>query len=152
VSFDGEQAHRLRNHNHAKSTADRLRLASLQQLSAPSCAALDLNFRRARANCAGSRWCRCRTRKFVTGSVVCFLIGHYHFRQRAVRRKSSFYRAIYHSRAGPMPRSIPPDPKSRPGILRDAIFHRMSIDAFEAVIKVHLMGSFYVSHVRRQRL
>jgi len=32
------------------------------------------------------------------------------------------------------------------GILRDAIFHRMSIDAFESVIKVHLMGSFYVSH------
>src|SRR6202795_271574 len=32
------------------------------------------------------------------------------------------------------------------GILRDALFHRMSIDAFEAVIKVHLMGSFYVSH------
>jgi NAD(P)-dependent dehydrogenase (short-subunit alcohol dehydrogenase family) len=32
------------------------------------------------------------------------------------------------------------------GILRDAIFHRMSIDAFEAVIKVHLMGSFYVAH------
>src|SRR6202021_3394509 len=32
------------------------------------------------------------------------------------------------------------------GIFRDAIFHRMSIDAFEAVIKVHLMGSFYVSH------
>jgi NAD(P)-dependent dehydrogenase (short-subunit alcohol dehydrogenase family) len=32
------------------------------------------------------------------------------------------------------------------GILRDAIFHRMSVDAFEAVIKVHLMGSFYVSH------
>ena len=31
------------------------------------------------------------------------------------------------------------------GILRDAIFHRMSVDAFEAVIKVHLMGSFYVS-------
>src|SRR3982075_3864318 len=31
------------------------------------------------------------------------------------------------------------------GILRDAIFHRMSIDAFESVIKVHLMGSFYVS-------
>src|SRR5476651_89813 len=27
------------------------------------------------------------------------------------------------------------------GILRDAIFHRMSIDAFESVIKVHLMGS-----------
>ena len=32
------------------------------------------------------------------------------------------------------------------GILRDAIFHRMSIDAFKSVIKVHLMGSFYVSH------
>ena len=32
------------------------------------------------------------------------------------------------------------------GILRDAIFHRMSIDAFQSVIKVHLMGSFYVSH------
>src|SRR5258707_14129591 len=32
------------------------------------------------------------------------------------------------------------------GILRDAIFHKMSIDAFESVIKVHLMGSFYTSH------
>src|SRR5215470_13187608 len=32
------------------------------------------------------------------------------------------------------------------GILRDMIFHRMSVEAFEAVIKVHLMGSFYVSH------
>ena len=32
------------------------------------------------------------------------------------------------------------------GILRDAIFHKMSIDAFEMVIKVHLMGSFYTSH------
>ncbi len=32
------------------------------------------------------------------------------------------------------------------GILRDAIFHRMSIDAFESVIKVHLLGSFYTSH------
>jgi NAD(P)-dependent dehydrogenase (short-subunit alcohol dehydrogenase family) len=32
------------------------------------------------------------------------------------------------------------------GILRDMIFHKMSIEAFEAVIKVHLMGSFYVSH------
>ena len=27
------------------------------------------------------------------------------------------------------------------GILRDAIFHKMSIEAFESVIKVHLMGS-----------
>lgn len=32
------------------------------------------------------------------------------------------------------------------GILRDAIFHRMSIEAFESVIKVHLLGSFYTSH------
>ena len=32
------------------------------------------------------------------------------------------------------------------GILRDAIFHRMSVEAFETVIKVHLMGAFYVSH------
>ena len=32
------------------------------------------------------------------------------------------------------------------GILRDAIFHRMSVADFEIVIKVHLMGSFYVSH------
>lgn len=32
------------------------------------------------------------------------------------------------------------------GILRDVIFHKMSVEAFESVIKVHLMGSFYVSH------
>jgi len=32
------------------------------------------------------------------------------------------------------------------GILRDMIFHKMSVEAFEAVIRVHLMGSFYVSH------
>ena len=32
------------------------------------------------------------------------------------------------------------------GILRDAIFHRMSVEAFESVIKVHLLGSFYTSH------
>src|SRR5580700_850745 len=32
------------------------------------------------------------------------------------------------------------------GILRDAIFHKMSIVDFELVIKVHLMGSFYMSH------
>src|SRR3954463_12279665 len=32
------------------------------------------------------------------------------------------------------------------GILRDMIFHKMSVDAFEMVIKVHLMGSFYTSH------
>src|SRR5258706_999095 len=31
------------------------------------------------------------------------------------------------------------------GILRDAIFHRMSIDALESIIQVHLMGSFHVS-------
>lgn len=32
------------------------------------------------------------------------------------------------------------------GILRDVIFHKMSVEAFESIIKVHLMGSFYVSH------
>ena len=32
------------------------------------------------------------------------------------------------------------------GILRDAIFHKMSVADFELVIKVHLFGSFYVSH------
>lgn len=32
------------------------------------------------------------------------------------------------------------------GILRDRIFHRMEVEDFELVIKVHLMGSFYVSH------
>ncbi len=32
------------------------------------------------------------------------------------------------------------------GILRDRIFHRMSVVDFELVIKVHLLGSFYVSH------
>src|SRR3979490_188577 len=32
------------------------------------------------------------------------------------------------------------------GILRDMIFHKMSVEALEAVIKVHLMGSFYVYH------
>jgi NAD(P)-dependent dehydrogenase (short-subunit alcohol dehydrogenase family) len=32
------------------------------------------------------------------------------------------------------------------GILRDAIFHKMSVADFELVIKVHLLGSFYMSH------
>lgn len=32
------------------------------------------------------------------------------------------------------------------GILRDRIFHRMTIEDFELVIKVHLLGSFYMSH------
>jgi NAD(P)-dependent dehydrogenase (short-subunit alcohol dehydrogenase family) len=41
------------------------------------------------------------------------------------------------------------------GILRDKIFHQMDPADFEAVIKVHLMGSFYVSraaaeHFRKQ--
>jgi NAD(P)-dependent dehydrogenase (short-subunit alcohol dehydrogenase family) len=31
------------------------------------------------------------------------------------------------------------------GILRDRIFHRMSVHDFDAVIKVHLYGSFYMS-------
>lgn len=41
------------------------------------------------------------------------------------------------------------------GILRDRIFHKMSVVDFEAVIKVHLLGSFYMSkaaalHFREQ--
>jgi NAD(P)-dependent dehydrogenase (short-subunit alcohol dehydrogenase family) len=41
------------------------------------------------------------------------------------------------------------------GILRDAMFHKMSVADWESVIGVHLMGSFYVSraaaqHFRRQ--
>jgi len=41
------------------------------------------------------------------------------------------------------------------GILRDTIFHRMSSDDFEQVVRVHLFGSFYVSraaasHFRKQ--
>jgi NAD(P)-dependent dehydrogenase (short-subunit alcohol dehydrogenase family) len=32
------------------------------------------------------------------------------------------------------------------GILRDKIFHQMSVEDFELVIQVHLMGSFYMSH------
>jgi len=31
------------------------------------------------------------------------------------------------------------------GILRDRMFHRMSSDDFESVVKVHLLGSFYLS-------
>lgn len=31
------------------------------------------------------------------------------------------------------------------GILRDRIFHKMSLDEWEAVLRVHLFGSFYVS-------
>jgi NAD(P)-dependent dehydrogenase (short-subunit alcohol dehydrogenase family) len=31
------------------------------------------------------------------------------------------------------------------GILRDRFFHKMSVDEFDAVIKVHLYGSYYVS-------
>src|SRR6202040_707835 len=31
------------------------------------------------------------------------------------------------------------------GILRDAIFHKMSVADFELEIKVHLLGSFYLS-------
>jgi NAD(P)-dependent dehydrogenase (short-subunit alcohol dehydrogenase family) len=42
------------------------------------------------------------------------------------------------------------------GILRDKIFHHMSADDFEAVVSVHLLGSFYVSraaarHFREQQ-
>jgi NAD(P)-dependent dehydrogenase (short-subunit alcohol dehydrogenase family) len=35
------------------------------------------------------------------------------------------------------------------GILRDRFFHKMSVDEFDAVIKVHLYGAFYVSSARR---
>ncbi|MBN8479309.1 MAG: SDR family NAD(P)-dependent oxidoreductase [Burkholderiales bacterium] len=37
------------------------------------------------------------------------------------------------------------------GILRDAIFHRMSVDEWRAVIDVHLNGSFYVSRAAATR-
>jgi NAD(P)-dependent dehydrogenase (short-subunit alcohol dehydrogenase family) len=36
------------------------------------------------------------------------------------------------------------------GILRDAMFHKMSVADWEAVIGVHLMGSFYVSRAAAQ--
>ena len=36
------------------------------------------------------------------------------------------------------------------GILRDRIFHKMSVADFRAVIDVHLMGSFYTSHAAAQ--
>jgi NAD(P)-dependent dehydrogenase (short-subunit alcohol dehydrogenase family) len=36
------------------------------------------------------------------------------------------------------------------GILRDRIFHKMSVDDFETVIRVHLMGSFYMAHAAAQ--
>src|SRR4029077_12927334 len=41
------------------------------------------------------------------------------------------------------------------GILRDTIFHRMTPEEFDAVVKVHLYGAFYVSraaitHMRAQ--
>ena len=32
------------------------------------------------------------------------------------------------------------------GILRDKIFHQMSSDDFDRVVRVHLYGSFYMSH------
>lgn len=36
------------------------------------------------------------------------------------------------------------------GILRDRIFHRMTVEDFESVVQVHLMGSFYISHAAAQ--
>lgn len=36
------------------------------------------------------------------------------------------------------------------GILRDRIFHKMSVHDFESVIKVHLLGSFYTSRAAAQ--
>ena len=38
------------------------------------------------------------------------------------------------------------------GILRDRFFHKMSVDEFDAVIKVHLYGSFYVSRAAANAL
>lgn len=32
------------------------------------------------------------------------------------------------------------------GIMRDAVFHKMTIEEFETVVSVNLMGSFYMSH------
>ena len=36
------------------------------------------------------------------------------------------------------------------GILRDRIFYRMTVEDFELVVQVHLMGSFYMSHAAAQ--
>lgn len=36
------------------------------------------------------------------------------------------------------------------GILRDAIFHKMDVEAWQAVIDTHLNGTFYVSHAAAQ--
>ena len=36
------------------------------------------------------------------------------------------------------------------GILRDRFFHKMSVDDFETVVRVHLFGSFYVSRAAAQ--
>jgi len=36
------------------------------------------------------------------------------------------------------------------GILRDRIFHKMSVHDFESVVKVHLLGSFYTSRAAAQ--
>jgi hypothetical protein len=93
-------------HDHAKSTADRLRLASLQQLSAPSRGARS-GLRESARQLRGIALVQVPNAKIRNGVGGMFLIGHYHLRQRPVRRKSSFHRAIYHSRAGPMPYSIP---------------------------------------------
>ncbi len=38
------------------------------------------------------------------------------------------------------------------GILRDRFFHKMSVDEWDAVIKVHLYGSFYVSRAAAHAL
>jgi NAD(P)-dependent dehydrogenase (short-subunit alcohol dehydrogenase family) len=37
------------------------------------------------------------------------------------------------------------------GILRDAIFHKLSVADFEAVVRVHLFGAFYMSHAAALR-
>ncbi len=37
------------------------------------------------------------------------------------------------------------------GILRDAIFHKLSVADFEEVVRVHLFGAFYMSHAAALR-
>ena len=38
------------------------------------------------------------------------------------------------------------------GILRDVIFHKMTDEDWDSVIKVHLYGSFYVSRAAAEHL
>jgi NAD(P)-dependent dehydrogenase (short-subunit alcohol dehydrogenase family) len=42
------------------------------------------------------------------------------------------------------------DPAAAEGIVRHRFFHKMSVDDFETVVKVHLFGTFYVSRAAAQ--